>query len=625
MTIRYGMQFPEGTSDLDIELWCYAHDTREEGPLDDLSYEGVGEWGGRKSRWHHFKNAVDLLWNTADSTRRVIWNLWTERMLKGMIYHRYTCLAGAGSSGKSDAAAVFCLVEWLSRPTETLCLIMSTTIVGAKKRVWKSVNELWNSLEHQWRLQGKAAPGKMVDSRNMLVGMDITGKWSEGVGLCLVAADKDNEKEAAKKLKGLKAPAEGKGHLIAVADEATDLGDSVRVAMVGNLNTNPNFKGIFMGNPGTKLNPFGRVCEPDLPNGWNALSLGMEEWPTSLGICLSFDAHSSPRLTDPDGDAKYPWMPSRQAIAQMAREFGEDSMEYWAQVRGMFCPTGMERTVWSEIELLNAREPVRPEEWDRPPDKFVAALDPAFVTEGDRSPIMWGECGTIKQKKVMNVLGFKIVQEAAGTVLSDDGEENPITVSENVINQFREHCRYHNIPPRHAGFDGTGGGVTFGQWLHTKWSHAVHAIRFNEKPVDRRPDSTNEFTIYKNRVTQLWVQPKALVREGQIRGIPLEVIEELCLRKWAPQHTATTSCVESKRDMKKRIGRSPDLADTFVVLCEVAILNGLLDVQEIRKDDRRINRQWKELVQGKMGLGQPGRKSLVAMPSAKRLIFSRRR
>lgn len=611
--IRYGMQWPDGTTDLDIELWCYAIDARPE------------HTDGRLSRWDHFRNAVDILWNGPDSTRRVIWNKWTERMLKGMIYNRYTCLAGAGSSGKSDAAAVFCLVEWLSRPTLTLCIIMSTTIAGAKKRVWKSVNELWNSLEHQWSLKGLQAPGKMIDSRNMLVGMDITGKWSEGVGLCLVAADKDNEKEAAKKLKGLKAPAEGNGHLIAVADEATDLGDSVRVAMVGNLNTNPNFKGIFMGNPGSKLNPFGRVCEPSLPGGWNALHLGMEEWPTTLGVVLSFDAHTSPRLTEPDGDSLYTWMPSRQAIDQMAREFGEDSVEYWAQVRGMFCPTGLERTVWSELELLNARDPVKPEDWDAPPREFVAALDPAFVTDGDRSPIVWGECGKVKGRKTLNILGFRIIAEAAGLSTDDHGNEVPLSVSENVINEFREHCRYHQVPPRNAGFDATGGGVSFGQWLHTKWSHQVQAIRFNEKPVERRADSQNEHTVYRNRVTQLWVQPKALVRQGQIRGIPDEITEELCLRKWAANTTIASTCVESKRDMKKRTGKSPDLGDTFCILVEVCIANGLLDVEEIRQDDRRQHRQWQQLVRKSMGYGAGERKSLVATPSVKRLKFSRRR
>lgn len=615
MTIRYGMQFPDGVSDLDIELFCYSLDSRPEGE------------GGRLTRWDHFKNVVDMLWNRPGSNRRVIWNFWTERMLKAMIYHKYVGLAGAGSSGKSDAAAVFAIVDWLSNPSETLFLVCSTTTKGARLRIWKSITELWNALEASWLAEGKLPPAKMVQSEGHIKGMDATGKWSDGLGILLIAAGKDDQEAADKKLKGAKAPSTQDplkgGRLRLIADEFSDLGMCVYTALVGNLSSNEDFKAIGMSNPGSKLTPFGKFVTPKA--GWNSLSVGMTEWATELGICLSFDSYTSPRLTEPDGDTRFTWMQSRGDIERMKIAFGEDSVEFWAQVRGMFCPTGMERTVWSELELLNAKEPVKPEEWDYPPQAFSAALDPAFVTDGDRSPILWGESGTIKGRKVANVLGFKIIQEASGTVLSDDGEENQITVSENVINQFREHCRFHSIPPKHAGFDGTGGGVAFGQWLHTKWSHAVHAIRFNEKPVDRRPDSQNEFTIYRNRVTQLWVQPKALVREGQIRGIPLEVIEELCMRKWAANHSATTSCVETKRDMKKRIGKSPDLADTFCIWVEVLILNGLLDVLEIRKDDRRMHQQWKRLVNGEMGLGQPGRKSLIAMPSAKRLKFTRRR
>ena len=53
--------------------------------------------------------------------------------------------------------------------------------------------------------------------------------------------------------------------------------------------------------------------------------------------------------------------------------------------------------------------------------------------------------------------------------------------------------------------------------------------------------------------------------------------------------------------------------------------NGLLDVVEIRKDDRKMNQQWKKLVNGQLAPGQQARKSLIAMPSAKRLIFPRRR
>jgi hypothetical protein len=109
---------------------------------------------------------------------------------------------------------------------------------------------------------------------------------------------------------------------------------------------------------------------------------------------------------------------------------------------------------------------------------------------------------------------------------------------------------------------------------------------------------------------------------GQIRGVPDDVVEELCQRKWhAKNHSASCACVEEKADMKKRLGRSPDLADTFVILVEVAILNGLLDVMEIRRDDRRINQMFNQVLGSNNGQKVGGTKSLIAMPGVKRLGF----
>lgn len=544
------------------------------------------------------------------------------------------------NSGKSDSAGLFAIFDWMSAPTETMFLVCSTTLAGARGRIWKSISEIWGALEARWKDLGQTMPGKIIPSQGRIVGMDINGKWSESIGLWLIAAGKDDQAEADKKLKGLKAPTGGVLRLI--ADEFSDLGMCVFTAMVGNLSSTPGFKGIGMANPGSKNTPFGRFVKPLA--GWKSLTLGMTKWATEYGVCLSFDAYYSPRMLtpelekkNPDGSSthqRYDWMASVEYIQQAKTAFGEDSLEFWAQIRGMFCPTGMESTVWSEIEMLNAEAPVKPEEWDLDTPMVMgrfgshqlprgAALDPAFTTGGDRSPIIWAEFGRIKGVKTMNILGYRIASEVPAE--SEDGtpisEEDQITVSENVINQFKQHCEDNAIAPQHAGFDATGGGTVFGQWLKTKWSGLVHGIRFGEAPKERRSDSHEAELVYANRVTQLWVQPKALVRAGQIRGIPHDVVEETCLRRWHPKkNTGAKTCVEEKRDMKKRTGKSPDLADTFMILCDVAITEGLLDVIEIRRDDRKTNQAWQQVVATRLYQGsEVVRKSIIAMPSTKRL------
>jgi hypothetical protein len=106
-------------------------------------------------------------------------------------------------------------------------------------------------------------------------------------------------------------------------------------------------------------------------------------------------------------------------------------------------------------------------------------------------------------------------------------------------------------------------------------------INFGGKPSGRVINLDGESNDeYANRVSELWVQPKKFIRSGQITGLPSNVIEELVAREYDEQQSGHKLKVEKKAKMKARTGKSPDLADAFVILVEVAILNGLLDSEE---------------------------------------------
>jgi len=591
---RWGVTFPQVISELDTWLWRYAHDKRSE------------EKGGtnEEETWVAFKKIVDLLWNCPGSTRKVIWNPWTDLMLRAMVKHRYVGLAGCGSSGKSDAAAVFALVEWLAAPTETLCLITSTTISGAKKRVFKSVTELWNSLESRWKHEGRALPGKLLSSGNdaMIKGIDINGKFSDALGLSIVAADTSADQAASKKLKGLKAPAEGRGRLRLIADEMPDLGRSVYVAAVGNLNANSDFKCVALGNPRLKMDPFGEFCEPKHPDGYKSITAMDDEWETHLGICIRFDATKSPRITDPDGDKKYPWQPSDNYIKQITDRFGDDSAEFWSQVRGMWPPDGLDNSIWAEGELLLS-ESALIDKWDNPNSvQKISALDIPYTSGGDRAIFMWGECGTHKSVKKLKILGYRVLSEG----LTEDffekakkGEDNvQLTSNLHLINQYKTLNKQLNISPKYSGFDATAGGKIFGDWVTSAWKPGCRAINFGGKPIERITAYDEDEEAYGNRVAQLWCQPKPLVRERQIVGVPREATLELCQRKFSDKQQSGKVYIEKKTDMKTRTGYSPDIADTFCILVEVAILNNLIDVEEVKKVEKDQMRKWKQLALG---------------------------
>ena len=591
---RFGIAFPTGTSDQTIWLWRYAHDKR--------SFDKGGP--NDKEKWEAFKKCVDLLWNTEESTRRVIWNPWTEQMLRSMIEHRYVGLAGCGSSGKSDAAAVFALVEWLAAPTETLCLITSTTIEGAKKRVWKSVTELWNSLESQWKKQGKSMPGKILSSGNnaKIKGMDINGKMTDGLGISIVAADTTNDTAASKKLKGLKSPAEGRGRLRLIADEMPDLGHSVLVAAVGNLNSNPDFKCVALGNPRMKMDPFGEFCTPKHPDGYKSVTAMDNSWETKEGICIRFDATKSPRITEPDGDKKYPWQPGEDYISQIADRFGEDSAEFWSQVRGMWPPDGLDNSIWAEGELLNSLS-TDIDHWDNPNGvQKVSALDIPYTSGGDRACFIWGECGVHRGVKKLKVLGHRILSEGLTEEtfekIRNEGK-NDMTANLHLIRQYKQMNQQLGIAPRFSGFDATAGGKIFKDWVIAEWKPGCRAINFGTKPEERMTAYDETEAEFGNRVAQLWCQPKPLVRAGQILQIPKDVSMELCQRKFSDKQSNGKVYVEKKDEMRNRTGVSPDLADAFVMLVEVCILNGLLEFEEVKQVEKKEMKRWKDLTLGK--------------------------
>jgi len=54
--------------------------------------------------------------------------------------------------------------------------------------------------------------------------------------------------------------------------------------------------------------------------------------------------------------------------------------------------------------------------------------------------------------------------------------------------------------------------------------------------------------------------------------------------------------VESKVEMKAREGESPDWADAFFILLEVAIVNGLISSIKSTKVENRVSPAWEKMV-----------------------------
>jgi len=72
---------------------------------------------------------------------------------------------------------------------------------------------------------------------------------------------------------------------------------------------------------------------------------------------------------------------------------------------------------------------------------------------------------------------------------------------------------------------------------------------------------------YGNRVSELWYVGREFLRAGQIRGVTIDLARELVARQYRTAERGKIF-VESKRDMKSRFGRSPDIADAAFLMLD---------------------------------------------------------
>jgi hypothetical protein len=165
-----GAEFPDGTCPIAAHLWLYAQ-----------AGEGNGWIRTPEQRFENFKAAVDLAFNCEGSIRRVVWNRWTELIVRSYIGNwdkkRFLALAGCSSSGKSDGIALCGLMDYWARPAETFFLVMSTTKQAARMRIWKSITQLWGQAVE------KGCPGKLIDSDGYIKGVNQNGMLWRNSGI----------------------------------------------------------------------------------------------------------------------------------------------------------------------------------------------------------------------------------------------------------------------------------------------------------------------------------------------------------------------------------------------------------------------------------------------------------
>lgn len=553
MVNLYGERWDAQLSPVNIEIACIRNGGQ---------WQHHGKTCGL-GLYQHYLNLERLLWPNMDFHR------WAQLCLKEMVEHSVVVLMGPKSSGKTSCAAMFALCEYWIEPANTLVLMSSTDLRSLKLRIWGECKMLFAQAKERYPFLA----GHLVESMHAISTDNIDEAHARDLrkGIIGVPCVEGGRVMNLKKFQGIK-----QKRMIVCGDEASAMAGSWLSAF-SNLDANPYFKAIILGNPETMQDPLGRAAEPR--EGWDRYMSPERTmvWDTRFmnGRCVNLIGTDSPNFDFPqDKPARYPYLISKKSIDSTAAFFTRDSMEYHSQCVGDMQISQLARQVVTRqmCEQYHAMEVVV---WGEEKPHRIYAIDAAYG--GDRCVggfIEWGR--DVKNRVILNLRAPLIIPVS---IKSDKLPEDQI--AEFVMLD----CQRAGIDPEHVYFDATGRG-SLGTSFARLWSNKVNPIEFGA-PATERPVSDDMYVFdgvtrqrrlmlckerYDRFVTELWFSVRLVIESNQMRGLTEDVMDEFTMRYW--DRNKERYCLETKRDMKERVGRSPDLADWCVIAVEGARREG---------------------------------------------------
>lgn len=529
----YGIPIPRGASRLSVELQCYA----ENRPA------GKGGLG----KLEHFKRAWRLAWP------RFAWNEWVELLLWAWCTYRVIAVIGHTRASKTYGTAHAAYLDFCAAPFETMTSLTTVTFDGLKIRMWADLMMAIETASFRCPFVPRSS------SNEMKVVHGGVSKAEEKFIIEGFATSKT--KDSAGRIQGKHA-----NRRRVVLDEAQELPDIIYRALANAMSA-PDFVGMLLANPVDKQTEFGAQCEPKA--GWESVHDTDLFWETKDGnICLHFDGLQSPNVKA--GKVVFDFLIRPDYIESIRAKYGEDSLEWWMYVRGFFPPDGTVARVWTETLVERAKAVI---EFDFQPVR-CASLDPAF--EHDDCVLAFADYGKLRdgQTALNCVKSEKLMTKSGRGIEPKDYQ---------IAHQVMKRCEEEGVKPSEFIMDKTGGGRGVYAILQKEWSYDIHGVEYGGSPTDRvlkagETDKCEDLYLY--FVTELYFRTRAFAEEGLVgglRNLDPKTIEDLTSRRYMVRKSGEHSKVqiETKAEVKKRIGRSPDYGDTFSQFGELMARKGI--------------------------------------------------
>lgn len=580
----YGCSWPSKADQTTIELKCFA-----------ATREGATQ-GRMLSPEVHAERAARLIWNTEDfcfeSTApgnkgtpdedKIYENYFSKETLKALCLHREVIVTGSASSSKTMPSSAYALLSFFADPLNTMVILSTTSLRGADTRAWSQVRDLFEKAQTKVGYAVEHIKAIVFDPSFELGGKRDVSQRDLRNGIMVLAVPPGADgKGAVKNIIGLK-----NKRVIWIVDEMPEMTQGIMDEPIANLESNPYFQFIGLGNAKGGMNPHRQAAEP--AKGWEGFNVSSAtfggQWATkSGGWCLFLDGHRSPNM-HPElqklaekRDLPFPFLSNHITNLRNAMRYGhgdavkgEKTAPYLRMCRGLWPDSDTEQTVLSPnfVKDSGGDETVI---WGNSPLVHVAALDPAFTSGGDNSVLVHGVIGVPygDTRKVLKILEEIELNPASGKAYEDALADDVVA----LLDKW-------DVAPDCFSLDGSADGGRVAQAIMKKLKSTDIMQISSMGPSSDRPvssiDTRPSNEAYDRRVTELWFSMRVGIEVGVIKNFDIgsRYAQDLFSRLYELKGNDRVGIL-SKRDLKKLIGRSPDFGDALCYLLEVARYQGL--------------------------------------------------
>ena len=315
-------------------------------------------------------------------------------------------------------------------------------------------------------------------------------------------------------------------HILVVVDEAAGVNIGIFEAIEGIL-TSTGARLLLIGNPTSIGTPF---YDAFMKPGFKTFHVSAFDTPNFTHAGITQEDIANGTWQDKAKEIPYPRLITPQWVADRYKTWGENSAPYQVRVMGNFPQQGEDTLIpllWIELAM---------ERWEDTPEGSYKKLGVDVAAYGSDKTVI----AELRGLKIMplNVYSQKNTRETAGLVIShakETGTRNinvdEIGIGRGVVDSLEEEG-YENV------------GVNVAEKSHDiERFHNLRAELWWNLRERLDPDK----------------EPIALPRDD-------ELLSELASVKYKVDARGAIQ-IESKEDMKKRLGHSPDRADAVVLAC----------------------------------------------------------